>query len=72
MKGRFQEENFHRTGYGWNYGYNKAKNGKIRPYRYWTNGHVNSNYQYGKWFEYNEDVTIGVCEQLLHNKCVSY
>lgn len=40
--------NFHKTNYGWNYGYQK-KGGKIRLYRYFTNGSNNGDNIYSKW-----------------------
>jgi len=36
---------FHETNYGWNYGFEQRKNGDVRLFRYFTNGHQNENYQ---------------------------
>lgn len=35
-------------GNNWNYGI-QINRGKIRLFRYYTNGHVNSNYEYRNW-----------------------
>ena len=67
-----EKETLHNTSYGWNYGYIKSKAGKIRPFRYFTNGHVNSDSQYGVWTVWTGEITQGVLEQLLHNGKVSY
>lgn len=58
--------------YGWVYGVESGRRGRVRAFRFWANGATNGPREFGEWTDYKGPLDAETCKKLFHNGVVSY
>lgn len=58
--------------YGWVYGVESGRRGRVRAFRFFANGAQNSAREFGEWTPYKGPFDAETSKQLFHNGTVSY